>query len=249
MKYILLYLFLLQITLNALNFKVASYNVENLFDLKYQGTEYKEYIPNTKYWNKKAYKQKLKNISKIINDLDADIIALQEIESKIALKDLIKIIPQYKYYKFLKNKSSSIGVALLSKYPIAKSSTIIVDKNDLYARDILKATVSIKNKSFIIYVNHWRSKRAKESYRVIYATALKNDIDNLNIDADYIILGDLNSNYNEYQTFKYDKKLNNTYGITGINQILNTTIKGNFILKSNAAPIAVSVYPLKSKYN
>ena len=253
MKHLFLYLFLLQVTLNALDFKVASYNVENLFDLKYQGTEYKEYIPcseakphsqNTKCWNKKAYNKKFNNITKVINDLDSDIIALQEIESQIALKELIKNTPQYKYHKFLKSKSSSVGVALLSKYPIVKSSSIIVDKNDLYARDILKATVSIKNKLFIIYVNHWRSKRAKESHRVIYATALKNDIDKLDSSIDYIILGDLNSNYNEYQTFKYDKRLNNTYGITGINQILNTTIKGNFISKSD-----LLTYKKKVHYN
>ena len=29
-----------------MEFKVASYNVENLFDMQYNGTEYKEYIPN-----------------------------------------------------------------------------------------------------------------------------------------------------------------------------------------------------------
>ena len=242
MRYLLLYLFLFEITLNALDFKVASYNVENLFDLKYQGSEYKEYIPcsktnlhlqKSKCWNKKAYNKKLKNITKVINDLNSDIIALQEIESNIALKNLVKNVPQYKYYKFLKKKTTSVGVALLSKYPIVKSSRIIVNKDDLYARDILKTIISIKNKFFIVYVNHWRSKRANESHRVIYATALKNDIDKLDIDNDYIVIGDLNSNYNEYQTFKYDKRLNNTYGITGINQILNTTIKGNFVLKND----------------
>ena len=35
--------------------KVASYNVENLFDLKSDGYRYKEYKPNTKsLWNKKT---------------------------------------------------------------------------------------------------------------------------------------------------------------------------------------------------
>ncbi len=58
---------------------------------------------------------------------------------------------------------------------------------------------------------------------------LKKEIDKLDKNEDYIILGDLNSNYNEFQTFKYDKKLNDSFGITGINQILNTTDKENFI--------------------
>lgn len=72
--------------------------------------------------------------------------------------------------------------------------------------------------------------------------ALKNDFNKLNKDIDYIILGDLNSNYNEYQTFKYEKKLNNTYGITGINQVLNTTIDKNFVLKDNILDFHNSVH-------
>ena len=69
--------------------KIASYNVENLFDLNYNGHEYEQYIPNTSWkWNRDTYRKKLKNISKVIVDMDPDIIALQEIESLQALKDL-----------------------------------------------------------------------------------------------------------------------------------------------------------------
>ena len=50
-------------TVNALNFTVVSYNVENLFDLKNDGTEYEEYLPNSKYWNKKTLEIKLTNIA------------------------------------------------------------------------------------------------------------------------------------------------------------------------------------------
>ena len=214
-------------------FTVASYNVENLFDLKYNGTEYKEFIPNTKTWNKKIYYNKLKNIARVINSLDADILALQEIESKDALADLLYRVKQYKYSYFLKKDSSSIGVAILSKYPIVSTKRVLVNPKNDYARDILKTTIKIENKPLIIYVNHWRSKRAKENKRIIYATALKKDISTLPKDSDYIILGDLNSNYNEFITFKYDRTLNNTYGITGINQVLNTSIDGNLIKKDN----------------
>ena len=231
-KLILIFLYLC-LSLNAKDFTVASYNVENLFDLKKQGTEYKEYIPYTKYWNKKSFSIKLQNISKTINDLNSDIIALQEIESSIALEELLKLTPKYKYSKFLKNRNSSIGVAILSIYPITKTKRIVVNKRDKYSRDILKATINIENKPLVIYVNHWRSKRAKESKRITYATALKNELDTLDDFEDYIVLGDLNSNYDEFLTFKYDRKLNDTYGITGINQVLNTTIKENFITKEN----------------
>ena len=54
-------------------------------------TDYDEYIPNNKYlWNQRTFDAKLKNIIKVLNDLDADIIALQEIENE----NLIKLLKQ-----------------------------------------------------------------------------------------------------------------------------------------------------------
>ncbi len=235
---------LFTILLFSKEFTVASYNVENLFDLKYNGTEYKEFIPNSKTWNKKRYYKKLQNISKVIKALDADILALEEIETSQALKDLKYRVKIYPYSYFLKKQTSSIGVAILSKYPIISTKRIEVNPINDYARDILKATIKIDNKPIIIYVNHWRSKRARENKRIIYATAMKKEVDKLPFDTDYIILGDLNSNFDEYITFKYDRTLNNTYGITGINQVLNTSIDGNLIKKEN-----ILNYKKKVHYN
>jgi endonuclease/exonuclease/phosphatase family metal-dependent hydrolase len=231
-KIFTIFLFVSTLCVGAKDFTVASYNVENLFDLKKDGTEYTEYTPNTKLWNKTSYKNKLNNIVKVLSDLNADIVALQEIESKEALNDLLKKLPQYSFSSFNKKPTSAIGLALISKYPIQKSSIIDVDPYDKFSRNILKVTLLIEKKPLIIYVNHWRSKRAPESKRIVYALELKKDIEKLSYDEDYIIVGDLNSNYNEYQTFKFEKKLNDTHGITGINQILNTTIDYNFIKKA-----------------
>ncbi|HIP12222.1 MAG TPA: endonuclease/exonuclease/phosphatase family protein [Arcobacter sp.] len=226
----LLFIFLLFISsVYALDFKVASYNVENLFDQQNNGTEYKEYIPNKHKWNLTAYKTKLQNTSKVIKELDADIIALQEIESLQALKDLKSKLSIYSYHKFTKKRKSAIGLGFLSKYPIISYKNVIVDKYNQRERDILRITVRIENKKLIIYNNHWRSKRAKESKRVRYAKALIKDIKTLSKDEDYIILGDLNSNYDEFLSFKYDKNLNDTFGITGINQVLNTSLNGNIL--------------------
>lgn len=231
MNKLIIFTLLLLSSVYSLDFKVASYNVENLFDLHYDRTEYKEYIPNTKIHNKKSYKIKLQNISKTILDLNASIIALQEIESQKALNDLNNRL-HYKYFKFIKKEKSAIGLAILSKYPIVNSKIITVNKYNNYDRDILKVSININNKLFIIYNNHWRSKRAKESKRIPYASALVKDIKTLTKNEDYVVVGDLNSNYDEFLTFKYDKKLNDTFGITGINQVLNTSKNGN-ILKFN----------------
>ena len=230
----LLLTFLLILSSFAQDVKVASYNVENLFDLKYDGTEYKEYIPNTKSnWNKTIYNKKLFNISKVIKDMDANIVALQEIESKKALKDLLKHLPTYKYSSFIKNKQSAIGIAIISQYPISQTKKLQIDSNRKFIRPIQEVTITIKNKSILIFNNHWRSKRAAESHRIEYALSLQNYLKSLKKSSNYILIGDFNSNYNEFETFKNDKKLNDTYGITGINQVLNTTINKKFVTKNN----------------
>lgn len=217
----------------ALDFKIATYNVQNLFDLKNDGTEYKEFIPYVGDWDRYSLKNKLDNISKVILDLDSSIISLQEIESQRVLKLLLNRLKIYKYSYFLKNRYSAIGVAILSKYPILSNEKIKIDNFNKYSRDILKSTIDIDDHKLIIYTNHWRSKRGAENTRIPYAQSLLRDIQSLNGDEDYIILGDLNSNYNEYITFKYNKKLNNTYGITAINDILKTSINGNLIVKDD----------------
>ncbi len=233
MKKLIFVFYFLTIHLNSQEFTVASYNVENLFDLKYDGTEYKQFQPNTKSWNKKLLNIKLKKISKTIKDLDADILALQEIESQKAFDLLLAQNPQYSYGYFMKNIQASVGLGILSKYKIINNKTIKINDFDKYSRPILSTTIKIKNKKFIIYNNHWQSKRAGESKRTRYAIALKNQIESHSNDTDYILIGDFNSNYNEWKTFKYEKRLNNTYGITGINHILNTIIDNTPILQSN----------------
>ena len=92
---------------------IATYNVENLFDISSRGYRYKEYkINSDSQWNLKNYKIKLKNIAKVIQDIDADIISLQEIGSENALKDLRLTLKQkglfYKYYTIAKRKNTAI---------------------------------------------------------------------------------------------------------------------------------------------
>ena len=82
----MLILFFRITSIEARTFKVVSYNVENLFDLTKDGTEYTEYIPNTGYgWTKDIVDIKVANIAEVIKDLRADVVALQEIESKRSL--------------------------------------------------------------------------------------------------------------------------------------------------------------------
>jgi endonuclease/exonuclease/phosphatase family metal-dependent hydrolase len=226
MKYLILIFSFFSLLLGDTNLKITTYNVENLFDLEKKGYKYKEYKPFTKsLWNKKNYKIKLQNISKVIKDINPDIISLQEIHSKKALLDLRFTLKQkglyYKYYSIADKKNTGTKVAILSKVPFVYSKEVVVTSSFKY-RNILETKFIVNNKEFYLFSNHWKSKSGPESERIVSAKALIKRIKKIGFEKNIILLGDFNSDYEEYIKFKRKRKLNNTNGITGINHILNS---------------------------
>ena len=228
LRFLLLFIFTL--SLNANTFTIATYNVENLFDLEKNNTEYSEFVPNNKsLWNQRNFNIKLNNLIKVINNIDADIIALQEIENRDLMQELKRKLPQYQYYSFIKYPESAIGLGILSKIEIKDNRHIDVKFTTRLFRPILETTFVYENIEFKVFNNHWSSKAVGESYRVQYAKNLQDRLLTIPKDYDYILLGDFNSDYDEYITFQKNLKLNNSRGITGINQILNTTFENKFV--------------------
>ena len=231
MKTLALLLFLLSSLLGDRILKLATYNVENLFDLTSQKYRYKEYRPNGKsLWNHKNYKIKLLHIAKVIKDIDADIIALQEIGSIKALKDLkLEIKKQGLYYQYMDiadRKNTSIKVAILSKLPFVYSKDLQVRPGYKY-RNILETKLRIDSHDLYIFTNHWKAKSGPESMRIVSAKKLRQRILEIGEDKNIILLGDFNSDYEEYIKFKRKRKHNDTYGKTGINHVLKTLEAGN----------------------
>ncbi|MGD9969256.1 MAG: endonuclease/exonuclease/phosphatase family protein [Sulfuricurvum sp.] len=217
--------------------KIAAYNVENLFDLNDDGDEYEEYIPNTSWgWDENAYRAKLGNISRVIADIKADVIGLEEVESETALKDLKAQINRegfyYPYYAFSRSKNTVVSVALLSRYPIKSVLNHPVSSSREF-RDIMEVNLDIGGKTLRVFVNHWKSKSGPESMRVQSAKVLANRLKELKPDEPYVLIGDFNSDVEEYKTFLRSRKHNDTDGITGINHVLNT-------IDQNGNPIRLS---------
>lgn len=205
---------------------IATYNVENLFDLQKIGNEYPEYIPNgPSKWNQRTYNIKLENISKVIKDINADIIALEEIESLGALKDLRFVLKQkglyYQYYKIADSKNTTVKVAILSKIPFVYAKELSVTASYKY-RNILEAKFKIDNKDIYLFANHWKAKSGAESKRIISAKILLKRIKQIGYNKNIILVGDFNSDYEEYKKFQRKRKLNDTNGKTGINHVLKT---------------------------
>lgn len=223
---IVLLLALLISFLGGVEVKIASYNVENLFDMNTDGNEYEEYIPNGDWgWSEDIYRVKLRNTAQVIGGINADIIGLQEIESETALKALKAELNRqglyYRYYLFARNKNSSVNTALLSRYPIQSGLRHPITYNGRY-RDILEAKIDINGKPLRVFVNHWKSKSGPESKRILSAKRLSQRLAELSENEPFVLLGDFNSHYEEYKTFLKSRKHNDTDGITGINHVLKT---------------------------
>ena len=223
-------------SLFAKPFTVATYNVENLFDAVYNGTEYDEYIPGKHGWNGKMAQTKLNHTAEVICDIDADIIALQEIENRTvfdALRErLNRVGCGYRYGVVTHKKGAPIQVALLSRFPILKSRELQVS----YAprvRNILEVEVMAEGVPLTLFVNHWKSKSRKgyESKRIAYAKTLAERLAHMPKGKAYIILGDLNSNYDAYVTLP--ERLNDTNGRIGLNHLLHTVERGELLTEAD----------------
>lgn len=214
------------------SFTVAFYNVENCFDTEYDGTEYPEYTPGNSSWTREVQLIKINNIAEVISAIKPDIAGLCEIEDEDALEDLKKGLQRYGVlYKYRASgcgrTRSATCPMLLSKFPV---HNVLVHHIDLpektLTRDILEADVEICNRRLKVFVNHWPSKRSPESYRLKTAQVLAARLNALPRECEYILIGDFNSDYNEFQMFS-SFKLNDTDGKTGINTILGTTVHRN----------------------
>ena len=213
-------------------FRVGSYNVENLFDVTHNGTEYPAYIPKAGYgWTPDMLAIKAENISKVIIGLNAHILALQEVESLEALLYLRDMLRRkgldYPWAAVTQKDETAVRCALLSMYPIIESRDIRVPGRG--NRNILQATVEIDGNPLVLFVNHWRSRNAPESLRMVSAKSLMASLSSLPLEAAYILLGDFNANYNEFEIIRGDDKVNDTNSRTGINHVLRTIADGRLV--------------------
>ncbi len=214
--------------------KIASWNVENLFDAHYDGTEYEEYVPGKHGWSRAMLEKKLNHLSEVICDLDAQIIALEEVENDRVLALLQKRLKRvgcaypYRYITHAPPRTP-VHVALLSRIRLKQRRDLRIAPAGRY-RSILEAVIPGSH-PLHLFVNHWRSKSGPESERVLYARALVGRLKRLPPGSEYILLGDFNSDYQEFRII--DRRHNDTRGMTGINQILGTSMQGHMVRKGD----------------
>lgn len=177
------------ISVFGVDIKIATFNVENLFDGKNHGTEYRDFKIGKSNWSNSKYLKKSKELSKFLSEVGADIVALQEIENEDVLRRLASG-SDYKYYKFSKPKGSPFGVGVMSKIKIDSSSYYRF--GDIKTRDILRVNFKIGEYKFSLFNLHFLSQKNSKFDR-------KKEINQLlkfcNNALNAIIVGDFNEDY------------------------------------------------------
>lgn len=187
---VLLSLVFLILSAFAGELKIASFNAENLFDGANNGNEYRDFVIGKSNWNNEKYLAKNRRVSSLLNEMDADIVALQEIENFGVLERLAKS-SGYKYYKFTKPKNSPFGVGFISRIPFENSKIYSV-KNEK-TRDILRVDVSFDGGKICLYTLHFPAQKNPERTKKASLNTLKNAIKDGCENS--VILGDFNSEY------------------------------------------------------
>lgn len=200
---------------NSQEYKIAFYNVENLFDtIDDPKVIDEEFLPSSKMaWNSVRYQEKLDKISKVLDSIGAGelpvIAGFCEIENKSVLEDLITKTPLSKgNYEIVHEDSPDargIDVGLIYRkdfftYLSQEAIAVNFENDTTKTRDILYVKgLTGKKDTLHCFVNHWPSRRGgeqeSESKRLTAAKTLKMYTDailNGNKNAKIIIMGDFN---------------------------------------------------------
>jgi predicted extracellular nuclease len=158
---------------------IASYNVQNLFDLI--DDEYHlegNYTPSS-VWNQSHYQKKISAIAKVAQSINADILTLQEVESEAVLLDLKEEIARlgidYTYHRVSPSwDPRGIALAVLSKFPFKRAIGRPIDyqfecSNGEFLDGYSKEARPIDEINFwgrdgdyhlTLLINHWKSRAA-----------------------------------------------------------------------------------------
>jgi endonuclease/exonuclease/phosphatase family metal-dependent hydrolase len=204
--------------------KIGTFNAENLF-LRYKFLEKQrgssktidpmKYIIEGVTINMLGYEVldegQRKNTARAILENDPDILALQEVENLLALKQFNSKYLNRKYPYSLVidgNDLRQVDIGLMSKFPIGDIRTHQFDRDKkgiIFSRDCLMADIHLDNagdKKLTMLVNHFKSKlsfkpgedtgekRLRQATRVadIIEKHLGEDLE----DANFVVAGDFN---------------------------------------------------------
>ena len=149
----------------------------NLF--QFAQPPYSFYIRKDRF-SKEKWEEKTTWIKKQIQTMNCDVIGFQEVFTPKALEEICFELG-FKYFKTIEEAKvrfehdtifQSTTVAIASKYPISKLTSVKEDTNSLkkhnlntkfkFQRKPIKATININNQEIVFYICHLKSNRLNE---------------------------------------------------------------------------------------
>lgn len=231
---------------------LATWNVQTFFDAETSGTEYSDFIKNPD-WTREAYQNRLDRLCGTISNLNADVYVFQEIENSNVIIDISNKLQtnawnskqQWTYSCFAKKEGTSIGIAVLSKYPLENLKTHslqIETQNEAQpdSRLLIEVQIVAKEKTITLFANHWKSKSGGEVETEIWRDwqelQLAQQISTFSKDKNVVICGDFNRSAEDFIcSFSGDYKDENTI-LRGISNdcksICNTEVYSPWFTKT-----------------
>ncbi|MDR0557446.1 MAG: endonuclease/exonuclease/phosphatase family protein [Treponema sp.] len=190
--------------------RIATWNVQALFDGTEDGCEYEEYVDGAG-WAREKYLARLNSIAHALDSLEEtpDILTVIEVEKSQILEDLAdNYLKEYGYHWtfFGNNEGAPLGIGVLSRFPLAQTRAHSLSNQGLVIpRPVLEVWVAVEEKPLALFLCHWKSKLGgdAETEELRRAAALViarrvSDIQRENADAPIVVMGDLNENYDEF---------------------------------------------------
>lgn len=187
------------------------WNVENLFDtIPTSYYDDADFTPRGRYaWTGERYRNKIKNLAKVIDDMELDILGLAEVENEDVVMDLvISLETDYNYIHFDTRDSRGLDLALLYK----GDKFVPLSVRQVYSgttRDFMYVRGELRGNRIDIVLCHMPSRANKKSYRkkaFANMTAFADSLLTADKDARLIIAGDFNASPSDQLYINYFKK-------------------------------------------
>jgi predicted extracellular nuclease len=210
--------------LKIVEYTIAFYNLENLFDIRNDKTKYdSDFLPGSdKRWTKKRYERKLYKLGQVISKIGLDttkkppaIVGLAEVQNKDVIQDLIasKELESYDfgYVHYDSKDERGIDVALLydkTVFTVEDSKTYTINLKDDngeqdYTRDILLVSGMFYFERVHVIVNHWPSRgegelesKPKRIKAAQKVIEIINYVKGIHLNPKILVMGDFNDNPN-----------------------------------------------------
>ena len=156
---------------------VVSWNVQTFFDAQTSGLEYAEFRGSKSIWSQQLYEHRLERLLEAIEQIDADILVLQEIENMAVMYDIsnglagrLRGSDSYGWMCFEVEEGSSIGCGVFSRFPLGQKRVHQVDcrtnGEQPQLRPLLEVEVLLGDEEnpqvMNLFACHWKSKSGGE---------------------------------------------------------------------------------------